>query len=374
MKINSNSTAVLTGNYLTRAENALSRSTKKLSSGYKINNASDNPSGYALSSKMRAQIRSLEKACDNTDMATDFIKTGDGAMQEVHSILQRMNELAVKSANGTNTEEDRKAIDEEVQELCKEIDRIGAQTNFNDSPILNGNYEYRGYLTNDRSDVSILGYSEETKSGEFSLSLDISATLKPGTTDEYEYKYNGVTDTSSPVKLADSLVGEINGSILTLTGEDGTRLDLALEGAAPGGAINFKLEKIGAMRIQVGDHEGEIMEMSIPEVSTRKMGIDALNLTTEEGAKEAISKIGYAIDYASRVRSTFGAYQNRLEHASASLDVTVESLNSSYSTLVDTDMAEEMTEFTRLQVLQQAATSMLAQANEFPQQALQLLQ
>ncbi len=374
MKINSNSTAVLTGNYLTRAENQLSRSTKKLSSGYKINNASDNPSGYALSSKMRAQIRSLEKACDNTDMATDFIKTGDGAMQEVHSMLQRMNELAVKSANGTNTEEDRKAIDEEVQLLCKEIDRIGAQTNFNDSPILNGNYEYRGYLTNDRSDVSILGYSEETKSGSFNLNLDISASLVAGTTDKYEYTFNGVTDNSTPAKLSNKLNGTVNGSILTLTGEDGTRLDLALEGSSPGGVIQFDLEKIGAMRIQVGDHEGEVMEMSIPEVSTKKMGIDALDLTTEEGAKDAIDKISYAIDYASSVRSTLGAYQNRLEHASASLDVTVESLNSSYSTLVDTDMAEEMTEYTRLQVLQQAATSMLAQANEFPQQALQLLQ
>ena len=125
MKINSNSTAVLTGNYLTRAENALSKSTKKLSSGYKINNASDNPSGYALSSKMRAQIRSLEKATDNTDTATDFIKTGDGAMQEVHSIIQRMNELAIKAANGTKTDAEREAINSEVKELCKENERIG---------------------------------------------------------------------------------------------------------------------------------------------------------------------------------------------------------------------------------------------------------
>ena len=373
MKINSNSTAILTGNYLNRAENALSASSKRLSSGYKINNASDNPSGYALSSKMKAQIRSLEKACDNAETAVDFVSTADGALNEIHSMLQRMNELSIQAANGTMTYEEREAIDAEAKELCNEITRISDQTDFNACPILNGNFEYRGYVNNDRTDVKVLGYSEETKVGTFNIALDISAELITGTTDQYKYTLNSVSQ-SGTTKLCESLEGEIRGSVLTLKGEDGTELVMGLSGDAPSGTFEIELKKIGAMRVQVGDNEGEVIEMNIPEISLRRLDLEDLDLTTEEGAKEGIEKMRYAISYTSNVRSRLGAYQNRLEHAATSLDITVESLNSSYSTLTDTDMAEEMTEYTRLQVLQQAATSMLAQANEFPQQALQLLQ
>ncbi len=379
MRINSNGTAVITGNYLTRAENMLSNSSKKLSSGYKINNASDNPSGYALSSKMKAQIKSLEKACDNTDTATDFIITADGALQEVHEIIQRMNELAVKGANGTMTDEDRFAINEEAKQLSKEIERIAADTNFNDSNILDGNYEFRGYT--DNADVKVLGYNQETKIGDFLLALDVSASAvtDPDTGEvSYEYTLNSIatkTDASAPNELCVGIEGEIKDDVLTITGKDGTKLTLGLSGSTGiSGDLALTLERKGAMRVQVGDHEGDVIEMNIPEISLKKMGIDKIDLSTEQGSKDAIESIQNALDYTSAVRSQLGAYQNRLEHAGASLDVTVESLNSSYSTLTDTDMAEEMTEYTRLQVLSQAATSMLAQANEFPQQVLQLLQ
>ena len=377
MRINSNTTAVITGNYLTRAENTLANSSKKLSSGYKINNASDNPSGYALSSKMKAQIRSLEKACDNTDMATDFIVTADGALQEVHNILQRMNELAVKSSNGTMTEADRGAIDAEVRQLSSEIERIAKQTNFNDNPILDGTYEYRGYTDNEN--VKVLGYNQDTSVGDYQLSLAISVA-SPNTdpvTGDPVYEYEPKSFTTS-VTYPDGSGKEWKGSILgdgvTLTGEDGTEVSVELSGPAVPSGVNLTMEKKGAMRVQVGDHEGDVIEMNIPEISLKKMGIDRIDLSTEQGSKDAITCIQNALDYTSKVRSQLGAYQNRLEHTGDSLDVTVESLNSSFVTLTDTDMAAEMTEYTKLQVLSQAATSMLAQANEFPQQALQLLQ
>jgi len=377
MRINSNTTAVITGNYLTRAENALANSSKKLSSGYKINNASDNPSGYALSSKMKAQIRSLEKACDNTDMATDFIVTADGALQEVHNILQRMNELAVKSSNGTMTEADRGAIDAEVRQLSSEIERIAKQTNFNDNPILDGTYEYRGYTDNEN--VKVLGYNQDTSVGDYQLSLAISvasSNTDPVTGDPvYEYEPKSfTTSVTYPDGSGKEWKGSILGDVVTLTGEDGTEVSLELSGTAVPSGVNLTMEKKGAMRVQVGDHEGDVIEMNIPEISLKKMGIDRIDLSTEQGSKDAITCIQNALDYTSKVRSQLGAYQNRLEHTGDSLDVTVESLNSSFVTLTDTDMAAEMTEYTKLQVLSQAATSMLAQANEFPQQALQLLQ
>ena len=377
MRINSNTTAVITGNYLTRAENTLANSSKKLSSGYKINNASDNPSGYALSSKMKAQIRSLEKACDNTDMATDFIVTADGALQEVHDILQRMNELAVKSANGTMTEADRGAIDAEARQLSSEIERIAKQTNFNDNPILDGTYEYRGYTDNEN--VKVLGYNQDTSVGDYQLSLAISvasSTTDPVTGDPvYEYEPKSfTTSVTYPDGSGKEWKGSILGDVVTLKGEDGTEVSLGLSGASVPSSVNLTMEKKGAMRVQVGDHEGDVIEMNIPEISLKKMGIDRIDLSTEQGSKDAIACIQNALDYTSKVRSQLGAYQNRLEHTGDSLDVTVESLNSSFVTLTDTDMAAEMTEYTKLQVLSQAATSMLAQANEFPQQALQLLQ
>lgn len=383
MKINSNGTAIVTNNYLHRAEKTLSKSTERLSSGYKINNASDAPAGYAISSKMRAQIKSLEKAQDNADTAVDFVKTGDGAMEEVQAMIQRMGELAVKAANGTMTTEDREAIQDEVDQLCQEIERIAKQTDFNDQPILDGNYEYRGYTNN--LDVKVMSYSDQTTLGEYKgLSVDVST--KPMVDDngnpvldkegkqKYEYTVNNVTGMN---KIAPNMKAEIvpGTNVLRMANTSGVEINLEIQNTAGfSGSLDLDLKKIGAMRIQIGDNEGQVMEMSVPEVSLKKMGLDDIDMTTQDNARKSIEKIQGALDYSSAVRSKFGAYQNRLEHAVASLDVTVENLNNSYSTITDTDMAEEMTEFSKLQVMQQAATSMLAQANQFPQEALQLLQ
>ena len=386
MKINSNSTAVITNNYLLRTESALDKSTQRLSSGYKINNAKDNPAGYAISSKMRAQIRSLEKATDNADTGVDFIDTCDGALTEIQDMTQRMNELSIKAANGTMTVADREAIQSEIDQLSEEIERIANDTDFNDQTIFNGNFEYRGYT--DQEDVKVFGYSDNTQIGTYTVSgLSVTKTLKydedgnqvydkdGNEVYEYEMKSGGSVTDADGNAIVPSMTAEIreDSNIVTYSNNAGFEFSLEINEAFSGD-VEVKMEKLGAMRIQVGDNEGQVIEMSIPEVSLKKMGIDNIDVTTEDGAKKAIDKAQGAIDYVSAVRSKLGAYQNRLEHTSSSLDITVESLNSSYSTLTDTDMAAEMTEYTKLQVLQQAGTSMLAQANEFPQQALQLLQ
>lgn len=393
MKINSNSTAVITGNYLTRAEKQLSNSSKRLSSGFKINNASDAPAGYAISSKMRAQIKALEKANDNADTAVNLIKTADGALTEVHDIIQRMNELAVKSANGTNTSADREAIQSEMDQLSNEIERIASQTDFNDQTILDGFYEYRGYT--DTPDVRVLDYSDEVVAGTYGIT-NISVSSRPVLDEDG----NPVLDENGNAKLEldpDSVSFDLSSSsaelaefkgvpkvevkegstdVLVISNDYGLKVELQImtDDLNFSGGLELELEKLGAMRIQVGDKEGQIIEMSVPEISLKKMGIDDLDVTTQEASRKSIERIQNALDYTSSVRSKLGAYQNRLEHVVNSLDVTTESLEGSYSTIVDTDMAEEMTEYTKLSVLQQAATAMLAQANEFPQQALQLIQ
>lgn len=392
MKINSNSTAVVTGNYLLRAEKQLANSSKRLSSGFKINNASDAPAGYAISSKMRAQIKALEKAGDNADTAVNLIKTADGALTEVHDIIQRMNELAVKSANGTNTSADRSAIQSEINQLSTEIERIASQTDFNDQAILDGYYQYRGYTNT--QDVSVLSYSDETVAGTYgitNITVSSRAVLDadgvPVKNEDGTVKMELDPDSVSYDLTAGGAISEFKGmpkvevkegagDVLVISNDFGLKVELQIN--TPdlnfSGGLTLELEKMGAMRIQVGDKEGQVIEMNVPEISLKKMGIDDLDVTTQESARASIERIQNALDYTSSVRSKLGAYQNRLEHVVNSLDVTTESLEGSYSTLVDTDMAGEMTEYTRLSVLQQAATSMLAQANEFPQQALQLLQ
>lgn len=381
MKINSNTTAVITNNYLTRAENALSKSSKRLSSGYKLNHAEDNPSGYAISAKMKAQLRSIEKAQDNSADAVNFLETGEGALAEIQDMVQRMNELCVKSANGTMTSADRDAIQAEINELSAEIERTAKTVQFNDQPILDGTFELKGY-TNDIN-VKVMGYSDETKTGKYNF--DFSAMVADA---DGNYSGTVTAETEKGNKLAPTLEGtydQVTG-ILKVESNDGTEVsfNIADKTFPPAVApLEVDLTGMGSMRIQVGVNEGDILSLNIPEISLKKMGIEGLNVsqdttdpakTAQENAQEAIEKVAGALDYVSAVRSKFGAYENRLEHTIANLNVNEENLTASFSTLVDTDMAAEMTEYTRLQVLQQAGTSMLAQANQFPQEALQLLQ
>lgn len=364
MKINNNSTALLTNNYLMKSENSLQKSIGRLSSGYKINKPGDNPSGYAISSKMRSQIDCLTKATGNATDGVSVIETAEGAVAEIQSMIQRMNQLAVQSANGTNTTADRNAIQTEVKALCSEISRLAVDTEFNTQPLIDGNFELKGYT--DNAKVKVQYYSDETRDGDYTINISKDAT---GVYTIPQADLN---------KIAPNAIVSQQGDLITIEALDGTeiKLDLAEDAIASGGtaAVKLDLTGIGAMRLQIGANEGQILELSIPEISLKKMGLEGIDCTTAEGAKRGIGQLTEALSYTSMVRSKLGAYQNRLDHAIASLDVTSENMTSSYSRITDTDMAKEMTEYTRLQVLQQAGTSMLAQANEFPQQALQLLQ
>lgn len=365
MKINSNIQAMITNNVLKKNEDLLSKSSEKLSSGYRINSAKDNPAGMAITNKMNAQIRSLNRANQNASNAVNVIETAEGALAEIQEMVQRMSELAVKASSGTNVTADKAAIQLEVNQLKEEIERIAADTEYNTQNLLGGEQELKGYSSN--KDIKVRLYNNTVQTGKYNI----------------EYKKNAAGDieaSSSDFGATAKIVTE-NGTT-TISKPDGSEVvvDYDEENVKAeldaGRAVTATLDitGIGGMKIQVGSAEGQEIQVVIPKISLKNMGIEDMDMSTEEGALKAIDQAANALSYISDVRSKLGAYQNRFESTISNLDVSSENLTNSYSTIRDIDMADEMVEYTKLQVLTQAGTTMLTQANERPQQALQLLQ
>ena len=275
MVVQHNLTAANTNRQLGITTNGLQKSTEKLSSGYKINRAADDAAGLSISEKMRNQIRGLNKASDNAQDGISLVQTAEGALNEVHSMLQRMSELAVQAANGTNATTDRTALNDEVQQLKTEIQRVGSTTQFNKMNILDG------------------GFSAGTKKA-----LQVGANA------------------NQTISIA-----------------------------------------ISALKSVVGSSLG-----------------DALKIGTATNAQSAITTVQSSIEKLSTLRSKLGAVQNRLEHTVANLDNISENTQSAESRIRDTDMAEEMVQYSKNNILQQAGQSMLAQANQANQGVLSLLQ
>lgn len=375
MKINFNLSAKVAQRALQRNESRLSKSTERLSSGYKINHAKDDAAGLAISKKMRLQIRGLDQAGSNTDTGISVCETADGALTEIHDMLQRMHELAIQSANGTNMSIDRDAINKEATMLKEEITRIATQTEFNGETLLDGTFDLKGYT--DTKGVSVLDYSDDLPIGKYTIQI-----VQPGddTTDP-------VTDAVVKLVAADGAEGSQNflnnavvtaeGNRVTISDYKGQSMTVLLDpNKMPAGTdmVELDITGIGAFTVQVGANEGQILDMRIPKVSLETLGIENTDLSTEEGAREAMEKMDAAINTLSEIRSRLGAYQNRLEHTASSLAITIENMTAAVSRITDLDMANEMVDYTTEQILVQAATSMLAQANTQPEQALQLLQ
>lgn len=367
MRISYNVSAAIATNALNRNDNRLQESLGRLSSGLKIVNAKDNPSGLAMSKRMNAQIKGISQATQNASDGVSIIEIADGSLGEIHDMLQRINELAVKANTGILTDDDRRLIDQEVQQLKEEIDRIASETEFNGQKLLDGSFDLRGY-SEDNENVKVAYYSDGIKAGIYKIALDITFAAD-GTIDTV----NDVTGADIP---ADKKVTK-DGNMITITGSQ--NFELKLEVTEDAGGANpmqatLNLVGFGAMNMQIGANEGQQLPIRIPRVNLKNIGIASIDMSTPEGAEDALSKMGDAIKYISSVRSGLGAYQNRLEHTISSLDISNENMTAAYSRIMDVDMAEEMTEYTTVQVLSQASTSMLAQANERPAQVLQLLQ
>ena len=271
MRIQHNISAMNSYRQLGVNNNAMAKNLEKLSSGYRINRAGDDAAGLAISEKMRAQIKGLETAQKNANDAISLVQTAEGALTEVHSMLNRMSELATQSANGIYAEGDRDKLQLEVTELIAEIDRIAGSTDFNGTLLLDGNF---------------------------------------------------------------------------------------------------------AQDMQIGAAEGDTLNIAIDAMDAAGVGVDSVDISGADGstANGQIETIKTAIDNVSTVRSQLGAWQNRLEHTINNLGVTAENMTAAESRIRDTDMASEMMAFTKNNILNQAAQSMLAQANQVPQGVLQLLQ
>lgn len=373
MRINYNVSAMLSNNALANNDSLLAKSLERLSSGLKINHAKDNPAGLAMAKRMNAQIEGLSVASQNASDGVSIIETADGAMTEVSEMLQRMNELAVKASNGILTDADRDTIQKEVEQLKEEIQRVADTTEFNGQKLLNGEFNLKGYVTENGmtgttvSSVEVVSYSKNFPTGEHELNnLKLSLDSQTGM---YSVSYD-------ETGVFAGTTAQMNGKLMTIKGPNSLEMTLDLEKMQPGDVKNVQITTtgIGAMRLQIGSNEGQVLAVEVPAISLRNMGIEDLDVSSKEKAEKALDSISGAITYVSTVRGKLGAYQNRLESTTDSLSITSENMTAAYSRIMDVDMAEEMTRYTTNQVLTQAGTSMLAQANERPSQVLQLLQ
>ena len=397
MKINYNAPAMRANNALNVSDKKVSKSLERLSSGLKVTAAKDNPSGYAIGRRMNAQITGVSVATQSANNGISIIETADGALAEVHDMLQRMNELAIKGATGTLTTSDRQMINEEVKQLKQEVTRIATDTEFNGQPILDGSFDLKGYTNTQLATVDY--YSDEVLAKEYTIeklnviynndgTINLDETKKPANlvlgagfpkgvelteVGQDKIVLTGHQDFKITLSITPDPVKDGNGNVIDYNDVDCTKT------TAPGGilinqSIKLDITGIGAMDTQIGANEGQQLEIRIPTISLSRLGIERTEMTTQESCGNAINEIKGAILYVSETRSRLGAYQNRLEHTVSNLDITNENMTASYSRIMDVDMAEEMTNYTTEQVVSQAATSMLAQANERPSQVLQLLQ
>ena len=510
LRINQNITALNAHRNLTQTDNALSKSLEKLSSGLRINRAADDAAGLAISEKMRTQVKGLAQATRNAQDGISLIQTAEGALNETHSILQRMRLLAIQAANDTNTAEDRVQIQQEIDQLVEELDRIAETTEFNTKKLLDGTAGYKtsasngkavgatiivngvtyaaGSVVSDDDDLKVLVTDitpgSKTEAGVYTVSIttnasqaelgdadaaagtigvtaagalvingisvDIAAATagalvinsvsinvaEGDTLADVVLKINNVSDSTGVVATTGSAgglllttkeygssatinvngdngllralglisAGDTSSQVLSVAGTDitgringkdavgvGATLTLNDPGDAADGLsvaidpakldlgigsyldFNAVVDTSGMVTLHIGANKDQIMDVYFNDMRAKTLGVEGLKVTDKTTAEEAIATLDTAINKVSTERSRLGAYQNRLEHTIANLGVAKENLSAAESRIRDVDMAEEIMEFTRAQILLQAGTAMLAQANILPQSVLQLL-
>ena len=491
MRINHNISALKANTQLKRTNSALEQSIERLSSGFRINRAADDAAGMAISEKMKTQIRGLEQASRNASDGISVIQTAEGALSEVEAMLQRMRELSVQAANGTNTEQDREAIQAEIDQLNEEIDRISETTEFNTKKLLNGEVDRKSYSSTTK--VNLVSLSDYVSSKDYEVTVN-----EVGTTAYVTSK--GVTDTVVPAGAGGKLcingedilieegqslaevytalrdlgeavnvevfAGEVgadgapetvdldkdakltfmatdagsarsveifcdndklltflgledlgaletnealtgtairvkgtdakitlntdkttsscfektatvaaDGNKVTITDKNGLEMVIKIDADTPKDQVaTITVLDEGPIVLQVGANERQTVTISIPKVTAETLGTEKVNVKTSEGAGDAIAALDKAINKVSAIRAKLGAYENRLDHAITNVDISNENLTEALSRIEDLDMATEMSNYTQKNVLSQAGTSMLAQANQQPQTILSLLQ
>ncbi|KRL05479.1 flagellin [Liquorilactobacillus oeni] len=366
MRINTNVSAMNTLRSLTAATTAKSDSLAKLSSGSRINKAGDDAAGLAISEKMKGQIGGLGQATRNAQDGVSLIQTAEGALNETHSILGRMRDLTVQSANGTLSDDDRSAINKEFSALSSEIDRISNTTEFNTKSLLTGKADGSNQSFTFQIGANA-GQTMSVEIGNMSASalgvtgLTLGQATDPTKTTEYTTAFEGTTEGGAAKALLSSTTSLDSDKNYKLNGE-GT----AYEESADEDALSADAAK--------ADAQAKYDAASETYAKTEEGSSKIEEINGEIKAADPITKIDAAINKVSDQRAQLGAAQNRLTHTVNNLGTTEENLSEANSRIRDVDMAEEMTNFTKSNILTQAATSMLAQANSMPNSVLSLLQ
>lgn len=374
MRINYNISAMIANSALNINNNATSSSIERLSSGLKINHAKDNASGLAMAKRMNAQIRSLEVANQNSNDGVSVIEIAEGALSEIEEMVQRMNELAVKACNGTISDEERKMIDDEISQLKEEIVRIADTTMYNGETLLDGSFDLKGYSTD--PDLKVTTYGDKVRSGDYTISKLVTAYDADGNLDPDNCQM--VLD---GVGVPSGLSYEFKEDRIIVTGNNEFSMEFQVKNQkvfnadkTAGTEINLDITGLGSMGLQIGTNEGQELDVRIATINLRAMGLERVNCKTLADSEAFLAQMKDTLSYVNSARSRLGAYQNRLEHTINTLDTSEENMTAAYSRIMDVDMSEEMTEYTKNQVLVQSSTAMLAQANERPSSVLQLLQ
>ena len=414
MVVQHNLTAMNSNRMLGVTTSAQAKSTEKLSSGYKINRAADDAAGLSISEKMRKQIRGLTQASSNAQDGISAVQTAEGALNEVQDMLQRMNELAVKAANGTNSEDDRNYIQDEVNQLIKEIDRVSTTTKFNETYLLKGDdtVKFTAPGTNLKAaagtagaidkqqtyDLTITANSFKTEGGKSDVTFSLMGknfSVRLEETDDNKTLATKLAKAMNENKITDSNVGAftatVKDNVITLTAaKNGTVADTNV--IKDDAELTAKGTGVLTLDLHVGADSTADNQISvdIKQMSASVLGLKTGNSTTgdatgdldtllvngkdDKNARTAIDTIASALQEVSKQRSALGAAQNRLEHTISNLDNVVENTTSAESSIRDTDMATEMVKYSNNNILAQAGQAMLAQANQSNQGVLSLLQ
>lgn len=401
MRIQHNISALNAHRKLTANNTAMAKNIEKLSSGYRINRAGDDAAGLAISEKMRGQIRGLDQATANANDGISLIQTAEGGLNETHSILQRMRELAVQSANGTyQNQVDRENINKEVTSLKSEIDRIASSTHFNKINLLDGSlggYEASGTTNtvaangNGITSVTLMSGGNLTTSDKLGVSMGTAGELSvmggaAGATALTGISWkdqDGNTVSALEAGKTYTLTASVDPTQATMENAekyDGLTIQVATgTGGLPAGAQDTvtTISKAGkGLTFQIGANgvADQKVTLKVGDMSSHGLAVDAVSVASQDDASDAIATIDSAINSVSGTRADLGALQNRLEYTVNNLSTTSENLTSAESRIRDVDMAKEMMEMTKNSILSQAAQAMLAQANTQPQSVLQLLQ
>ncbi|WP_217516996.1 flagellin [Vibrio metschnikovii] len=374
VNVNTNVAAMTAQRYLNSATNAQQTSMERLSSGFKINSAKDDAAGLQISNRLNVQSRGLDVAVRNANDGISMAQTAEGAMQETTNILQRIRDLSLQSANGSNSKSERVAIQEEVTALNDELNRIAETTSFGGNRLLNGTFQTKAFQIGSNSGEAVMLTLNDMRSDNVKMG---GTSYVAATEADKDWT---VSDGNNELTLT---LNDVNGveqtiNISAKVGDDIEELATYINGQTD--MVQASVNEKGQLQIFSGEHKvtgdvtfGGTLATELAMGASQAVTVSTIDVTSVGGAQESVAIVDAALQYVDSHRAELGAFQNRFNHAINNLDNINENVNASKSRIKDTDFAKETTALTKAQILGQASSSILAQAKQAPNAALSLL-